>query len=91
MSSIPILFIDLIRVEKHFYNQKKKIQELIKKLYSNDRDIKTLHFNQKMLQSSIKELRRDLKIYGEIKRSKDKCISSEKTDEDDWPEDTGTF
>ena len=83
--------VDLVRAEKKIRKQDQQLKDHARKLYSADHDIKTLHFNQRMLQSSIKELRRDLKIYGEIKRFKDKIIYAEKADEDDWPKDTGAL
>src|SRR5487761_2211443 len=83
--------VNLIRAERKIVKQDQQLRDHARKLYSADHDIKTLHVNQKVLQSSIKELRKDLKVYGEIKRSKDKYIFPEKTDEDDWPKDTGAF
>lgn len=66
--------------------QTRKLKDQIidhkKKLYSADRDIKTLHFNQKVLQSNIKDLRKDLKIYGEVKNSKVKNIFNEIQEEE---------
>lgn len=66
----------------HFFLRDRKTKAQVKKyerkLYSLDRDIKTLHTNQKMLQSSIKEIYKDLKIYGEIKRAKINSGISEK-------------
>ena len=70
LTSLVIAFIDLVRVEKKVINHKKQIEIFNKRIISIDRDIKTLHFNQKMLQSTIRELHKDLKIYGEIKKSK---------------------
>ena len=55
-----------------------QLKEAERKLYLADRDIKTLHGNQKMLQSSLKEIYKDLKIYGEIKRARIKSGPSEK-------------
>lgn len=46
-----------------------------------DHDIKTLHHNQKVLQSLVKEMRKDLLIYGEIKKSRTKAISIERQEE----------
>lgn len=54
--------------------RKKEITILNRKIILADRDIKTLHFNQKVLQSTIKELHKDLKVYGEIKKSKVRFI-----------------
>lgn len=65
-------------------NNKKLFVDAGKKLYSNDRDIKTLHFNQKVLYSSIKELRKDLKTYGEVKKSRTRQLLAEK--DEAWPE-----
>lgn len=55
-----------------------QLKDAERKLYLADRDIKTLHRNQKMLQSSVKEIYRDLKIYGEIKRARITSGPSEK-------------
>ena len=60
----------------------KRNEELKRKLHSTDHDIKTLHSNQKELQSLIKEIRKDLLVYGEIKKSRTKAISFERPEKD---------
>ena len=75
LSSIVILCIDLVRTEKRVLKINKELVDLRRKNISTDRDIKTLHLNQKVLQSTIKELHRDLKIYGEVKKSKVRFLS----------------
>jgi hypothetical protein len=60
---------------------KSKLLEHQKRLNVSDKDIISLHFNQRVLQSIIKEIRKDLLIYGEIKKSRNKAISFEKQEE----------
>jgi septal ring factor EnvC (AmiA/AmiB activator) len=82
LTSVVFLFIDLVRVEKKEIENKKQFQDLNRKYLNTDRDIKTLHTNQKVLQSLIKEIRKDLILYGEIKKSRTKAIAFEKTEKE---------
>jgi hypothetical protein len=59
----------------------KSVKDLKRKLYSAEHDIKTLHLNQKVLQLLVKEIRRDLIVYGEIKKSRHKALSGERQEE----------
>lgn len=52
-----------------------QLKDYHKRLNLLKRDIKTLHQNQKVLQSSIKDIYKDLKVYGEIKRARINTIS----------------
>lgn len=70
ISIIVPIFIDLVRLEKREILNKKKMDGLSKQIILVDRDIKTLHLNQKVLQSTIKELHKELKVYGEVKKSR---------------------
>ena len=58
-----------------------------RKINLADKDIRTLHGNQKLLHSSIKELHKDLRVYGQIKKSRVKAFSQVETGE----ESTGTI
>lgn len=60
---------------------KKECADIRQKINLNNRDINTLHFNQKVLQSTVRELHKELKIYGEIKRSRVKRLVGEKEEE----------
>ena len=57
------------------------MKEVKRKLYIANNDIRTLHTNQKMLQSLVKEIRKDLLVYGEIKKSRNKAVSTERQEE----------
>ena len=65
----------------HLSKQRNYLLEHQRKLNLADHDIKTLHHNQKVLQSTIKEMRRDLLLYGEIKKSRSKTLSIEGPEE----------
>ena len=82
LTSIVILFTNLIRIEKKEIANKKQFVDLNRKYFNLNNDIKTLHLNQKMLQSIIKEMRKDLMLYGEIKKSRSKSIAFEKTEKE---------
>lgn len=80
-SHIFFIFVTIIFVIHLILRDRKngiQLKEAHRKLYLVDRDIKTLHSNQKMLQSSIKQIYKDLKNYGEIKRSRIKQYYPEK-------------
>ena len=62
-------------------NLRRQLTEYKRRLNLVDNDIRTLHFNQKVLSSLVKEIRRDLLVYGEIKKSKNKAASFEKQEE----------
>ena len=68
-----------VTVITHFFLRDKKfnlqVKDFNRRLNLLNRDIKTLHQNQKVLQSSIKDIYKDLKVYGEIKRSRINTIS----------------
>jgi len=74
-----VFVISTLSLFAHFFLRDKKfnaqLKDYNKRLNLLNRDIKTLHLNQKMLQSSIKDLYKDLKIYGEIKRARINTIS----------------
>jgi len=61
--------------------QRDQLLEHKRRLNLADKDIKTLHFNQRVLQSLVKEMRRDLLLYGEIKKSRNKTFPVEKPEE----------
>lgn len=71
-SFVAILYIWFTEYRLHL--SRKQFRDYHRKLYLLDHDIKTLHSNQKVLQSSIKELHKDLRIYGEVKKSRIKTI-----------------
>jgi hypothetical protein len=73
--------------EYRLHLMRKKLLEHHRKFYSADKDIRTLHGNQKLLHSSIKELHKDLRIYGEVKKSRVKTFSQAEARE----EGTGTI
>ncbi len=63
-------------------SRKKETEFLKRKTILIDRDIKTLHFNQKVLQSTVRDLHKDLRIYGEVKKSKIRGIFNETAEEE---------